>query len=246
MANTKYYGYVYITTNLINGKKYIGLHKATKHQPYYLGSGALLKKAVTKYGRENFSNQVIKWGKSRQDLNEIEIELIQSFDASEDENFYNLAKGGEGAVHSDATKARLSKIRKGTRIGKDNPFYGKTHTEESKEKMRASKKPMSDEERERRSKAYTGKKRSDEVRKKITIAQSHGTYVTPWGEFITSKEAAKNRQVSSETIRNWCNNPDKKVTRQMYNCSPELKSIGEVVIDQTLRSIGFNLIKTNI
>jgi len=36
------YGYIYETTNLINGKKYIGQSKG-KFKPLYLGSGVVLK-----------------------------------------------------------------------------------------------------------------------------------------------------------------------------------------------------------
>ena len=43
---------IYKTTNLVNGKIYIG--KDSKNNPNYLGSGNLLKKALIKYGKENF------------------------------------------------------------------------------------------------------------------------------------------------------------------------------------------------
>ena len=51
----KYY-YVYLTTNLINGKKYIGQHYG-ELDDYYLGSGSILKKAILKYGRKNFKKR---------------------------------------------------------------------------------------------------------------------------------------------------------------------------------------------
>ena len=38
---------IYKTTNLVNGKQYIG--KDTKNNPTYLGSGTFLKKAIQKY-----------------------------------------------------------------------------------------------------------------------------------------------------------------------------------------------------
>ena len=37
--------YIYITTNLINGKRYIGKHHGELNDDY-LGSGTLLKKAI--------------------------------------------------------------------------------------------------------------------------------------------------------------------------------------------------------
>ena len=54
------YGFVYITTNLINGKRYVGQKsfsstKGGKWQEY-LGSGVALKHAVNKYGKESKSD----------------------------------------------------------------------------------------------------------------------------------------------------------------------------------------------
>lgn len=54
------YGYIYITTNIINNKKYIGKHKAKVHSKSYLGSGVILNEAIKKYGRSNFTNKVIE------------------------------------------------------------------------------------------------------------------------------------------------------------------------------------------
>ena len=43
---------IYKTTNLVNKKIYIG--QDSKNNPEYLGSGAIVKKAIKKYGKENF------------------------------------------------------------------------------------------------------------------------------------------------------------------------------------------------
>ena len=40
------YGYIYETTNLINGKKYIGKHKADCFDKSYIGSGTILTRAI--------------------------------------------------------------------------------------------------------------------------------------------------------------------------------------------------------
>lgn len=42
--NNNFYGFIYITTNLINGKKYIGQKKG--YNDTYLGSGKILKLAI--------------------------------------------------------------------------------------------------------------------------------------------------------------------------------------------------------
>lgn len=49
------YGYVYLTTNLITGKQYIGQHQATKFEfDKYKGSGTYLKRAFKKIWESKF------------------------------------------------------------------------------------------------------------------------------------------------------------------------------------------------
>ena len=49
---------IYQTTNLINGKKYIG--KDANNNPNYIGSGADLKIAIKEYGKHNFKKEIIE------------------------------------------------------------------------------------------------------------------------------------------------------------------------------------------
>ena len=48
------YGYIYETTNLINGKKYIGQHVSETFDKDYYGSGKAFLNALRKNGKENF------------------------------------------------------------------------------------------------------------------------------------------------------------------------------------------------
>ncbi|MBC8428286.1 hypothetical protein H8D04_00240 [bacterium] len=59
---------IYKTTNNINGKYYIG--KSKYDNPEYIGSGIILKKAITKYGLENFSKEILEYCKTIDELND--------------------------------------------------------------------------------------------------------------------------------------------------------------------------------
>ena len=102
------YGYTYLTTNTINGKKYVG-QKQGKFDPNYLGSGVYLKDAMRHYGKENFSVVVLAYAKDREHLNLLERQEIDKRNATKDDNYYNLALGGDawGSPHSPETKAKF-------------------------------------------------------------------------------------------------------------------------------------------
>lgn len=90
------YGFIYITTNLVNGKKYIGQKKFDNASRWksYLGSGFHLRKAVEKYGRDNFIREIVDEAYSEEELNKIEAKWIEKYNAVEDQNFYNMIEGG--------------------------------------------------------------------------------------------------------------------------------------------------------
>ncbi len=70
---------IYKTTNLINGKFYVG--KDASNNPNYYGSGLLLAKAIKKYGKENFKKEILEECQSLKDLNIREKYWIASLDA---------------------------------------------------------------------------------------------------------------------------------------------------------------------
>lgn len=80
---------IYKTTNLVNGKFYIG--QDSHNNPKYLGSGISLDRAIKKYGRENFKKEILEFCDSKLALNEREIFWISKLCPE-----YNIAKGGSG------------------------------------------------------------------------------------------------------------------------------------------------------
>lgn len=94
------YGFVYMTTNMVNGKRYIGQKKIFAHGNWrsYLGSGKGLTNAVKKYGREHFYKDILEACSTQEELDAREVYWIKYYDAVEDSMFYNIMPGGRGNV----------------------------------------------------------------------------------------------------------------------------------------------------
>lgn len=85
--------YIYMTTNHVNNKKYIGQHYGEINDSY-LGSGTLLKEAIQKYGKENFSKEILEICSNYDAMNLAERKWIIKYNAVKNSNFYNIAEGG--------------------------------------------------------------------------------------------------------------------------------------------------------
>ena len=84
------YGYIYKTTNLVNGKIYIGQKKSNVFLgDKYLGSGKILKMAIEKYGKENFSVELL-----HESLNKLDLDAMEkyTFKSNEDGDLYVIIK----------------------------------------------------------------------------------------------------------------------------------------------------------
>lgn len=113
------YGYIYVTTNLINGRKYICQHAKPEFDESYYGSGTALKPAIKKYGKENFICKAVDWAKTKEELDQKEIDWIDKCGAVNSDGYYNISYGGYGAGS-----------------GRLNHRYGKHWSEEEKEYRR--------------------------------------------------------------------------------------------------------------
>jgi group I intron endonuclease len=97
-----------------------------------------LQNSYNKYGLNCFSYNIIHDNVlNNEELSMLERYYIDLFDSFN--NGYNLTNGGEGTVgynHTKESKELMSKLKKGKKIGKENSFFGKTHSEETKEKWK--------------------------------------------------------------------------------------------------------------
>ena len=88
---------LYITTNLITGDVYGGKHTYITKRGKYLGSGFRLKRAIIKYGFENFKVRILRLKiQDNNDLNKREIRLIRLLKYIYGNRCYNLHEGGNG------------------------------------------------------------------------------------------------------------------------------------------------------
>ena len=115
---------IYITTNLVNGKKYLG--KDSKNRESYLGSGKYLKAAIKKYGKNNFEKEIIEYCSNLDELNNREVFWLKKLQCKSDDNFYNIidtitpCRQGKPLSKEHRDKIRRSSI-------------GKKHTQQTRE-----------------------------------------------------------------------------------------------------------------
>ena len=196
------YGYIYLTTNLINNKKYVGQHRSEIFEPNkYLGSGKLLQKAIDKYGKENFRCELLEECSSDSELNEKEVYWISKLNSVQDDNYYNLCKGGLGHTCEPWNKGKrgvqevTSKMLESLEYGRHLPA-----SDNLKEKLRQIRTgcEVSDKTRQKLRDAQTGKKMSNECKEKhrnLMLGSNNPNYGG-----ITDEHKEKLRQVSKDRV----------------------------------------------
>lgn len=134
---------IYRTINIINGKTYIGQHKYKRLNDSYIGSGYRLKKAIKKYGKENFVKEILVSRipcKKYADRAEI---LYIKIERNNGKGEYNIADGGGGVSGYKMSNEHKEKLRK-RMIGNKNSVgkhlgnkycLGYKHTNDAKRKI---------------------------------------------------------------------------------------------------------------
>lgn len=107
---------IYKITNKINSKYYIGKHRTKDLDDGYMGSGKLLKRAIEKYGIENFTKEIIFVFDNEYEMNNKEKELVVI-----SEKTYNLCEGGRGGF-SYINSVYWTKEKRALRNKRISPF----------------------------------------------------------------------------------------------------------------------------
>lgn len=137
---------IYKITNSINGKIYIGKDK--NDRACYFGSGRLIKRAIIKYGKENFVKEIIEFCDTISELNVREIFWINELKSRDPKIGYNIAKGGDGgdliSTHPDKINIfkRISETKRLNQI--PGPNKGVHLSKETKEKISSKTKKLYD------------------------------------------------------------------------------------------------------
>ena len=153
-------GFIYLTTNLVNGKIYIGRSEFSenkRHNAIYLGSGHKFKIAFKKYGRKNFKRKILRLCFTEHELTVWEHVYIKKYHSQDKNIGYNIADGDVNTSEYNPMKnpevyEKSKKANRRTTRNKEyrkkqseimieyfktheGTFKGKHHTEESKKKM---------------------------------------------------------------------------------------------------------------
>lgn len=97
---------VYKITNTINSKYYIGVHSTNDIEDGYMGSGSLLRKAIKKYGAENFEREILYFEETREGAFQKEKELV-CLETLNDNLCYNLVVGGNIGTKTTSERREL-------------------------------------------------------------------------------------------------------------------------------------------
>lgn len=151
------YGRIYLLTNLVNGKRYVGQTtyslrvRLQRHfnVAYHPGKRDFyLCRALRKYGKENFEISLLCSCGNKAELDLMEDLYIAIYGTMNSSIGYNRKRGGANGKQSLATRLLSSQVRKGkkhsieSRIkrsiafsGSRNPMFGRKASLDTREKM---------------------------------------------------------------------------------------------------------------
>lgn len=170
---------VYVHTNRINNKKYVGqtsrsLEDRSGNNGVGYKKNPRFWRAIQKYGWDNFNHEIIASELEKVEADKLEKKLIKKLKTQDKQYGYNITDGGDGVVGWEPSNEWRKKNSERNK-GENNPMYGKRHAEETRQKQSfakqgkydGSKNPMYGIHRYGKNSPNYGRSMSDEQKEKI-------------------------------------------------------------------------------
>jgi group I intron endonuclease len=221
-------GTIYLITNTINQKKYIGQtirsFQDRIHEYELRLCNDYLKNSFNKYGFDKFKFEIIDTANDLDELNLKEIKYIKEFGSNIREFGYNLESGGRNSIPSTETLEKMSKSHLGIKQNEEwiNKRVHKSGSDEAKKYGKRKTKKEKEHLSKASPKYWEGKTRDEETKRKISetkIAQGLSPkqkevlYKKVYAINIKTNEiveyesttiASEDRGVNQSTISRWC------------------------------------------
>ena len=194
-----------------NGKAYIGITRQEPKIRWGGGNGYVrneyMHRAIKKYGWENIEHIILFEGISEADACEIEKSLIKKYRTNEKEFGYNIESGGQCSNLAESTKQKLREAH-----------IGKSVSEETREKMRASRNRFLSENTEEYKKTMENmmlavEKAAELKRKPVIQYDLDGNFLAVWN---STREAERVLGIYHSHIAKCCNKVPKYNTAGGY------------------------------
>ena len=185
---------IYKITNTINGKAYIGQTSRTVKQRFNEHAwcrSSFIGRAIHKYGRENFTIEILEKCETLAQANEREKYYVKFFNCKSP-NGYNLTDGGEGTqgyIPSEITLAKRSAAMKGRKF-----------SAEHRAKLKAARNKRSPEVTKKIADKNRGSHRTEEQRARVSAGAKKRAQ-TPEGRahLLRANQKSREHGISDET-----------------------------------------------
>ena len=153
MKKPKFY-YVYVITNKLSGKQYVGSKVCYDNDPHsdgYFGSSLFLNKDIEELGKEKFKKEIIKECSSKKEMRKDEISYILEYDTLAPNGYnrhlppekfntngisvYEIWELKYGKEEADKRYKEWKERESKSQSGEKNSFYGRKHSKQTKEQI---------------------------------------------------------------------------------------------------------------
>lgn len=166
------YNTFYRITNLLDGKFYYGVHMTRNLNDSYMGGGDRIRRAIRKYGKENFKKEILVLFDRYEEALDYEEKMVNE-ELLKDPHCYNLKPGGKGGSFKGVNKG---KKHSSLQTKRHNEFLRqRKHTKEELDKMKAYSHP---EEAKR--------KMAEKHKKPIVQYDLNGDFIKEWDSTISA------------------------------------------------------------